>query len=189
MKAMVLTDLCSLEENTSPLKLMELPDPIAEAASLLCVGAIGYRSLRLSGLQDGQNIGLTGFGASGHLVLKMARHLHPRAKVFVFARSAAERAFSLELGAAWAGETAQEPPEKLDCVIDTTPAWQPVVEALKNLDSGGRLIINAIRKEERDKDSLLRIDYPRHLWLEKEIKHAPGPGLLRVAPGSICNCL
>lgn len=141
-----------------------------EAAPLLCAGAIGYRSLRLSGLQDGRNIGLTGFGASGHLVLKMVRHRYPRAKVYVFARSAEERAFSLELGAVWAGAAEEESPEKLDCIIDTTPAWGPVVEALKNLAAGGRLIINAIRKEERDKDALLRLDYPRHLWLEKEIK-------------------
>ncbi len=142
----------------------------SEAAPLLCAGAIGYRSLKLTGLKNGQNLGLTGFGASGHLVLKMVRHLYPRAKVFVFARSAKERSFSIELGAVWAGEVVEESPEKLDCIIDTTPAWKPVVEALKNLDSGGRLVINAIRKEERDKEYLLRLTYPTHLWLEKEIK-------------------
>lgn len=141
-----------------------------EAAPLLCAGAIGYRSLRLSGLKDGQSLGLTGFGASGHLVIKMVRHLFPSARVFVFARSAEERAFSLELGAVWAGEDVEESPEKLGCIIDTTPVWRPVVEALKNLDSGGRLVINAIRKEEVDKDYLLRLDYPAHLWMEKEIK-------------------
>lgn len=142
----------------------------SEAAPLLCAGAIGYRSLRLAGLKDGQSIGLTGFGASAHLVLKMVKFLHPSARVFVFARSAAERAFSLELGAVWAGETTEESPEKLGCIIDTTPAWEPVVAAMKNLEAGGRLVINAIRKEERDKDTLLRLDYPAHLWLEKEIK-------------------
>lgn len=124
----------------------------------------------MTGLKDGQNLGLTGFGASGHLVLKMVRHQFPKTQVFVFARSAEERAFSLELGAVWAGETAEQSPEKLHCIIDTTPAWAPVVEALKNLEAGGRLVINAIRKKERDKDALLRIDYPSHLWLEKEIK-------------------
>ncbi len=142
----------------------------SEAAPLLCAGAIGYRSLRLTGIKDGQNLGLTGFGASGHLVLKMVRHLYPRAKIFVFARSAKERAFSLELGAVWAGDVVEKSPEKLNCIIDTTPAWKPVVEALKNIDSGGRLVINAIRKEEMDKDYLLRLAYPTHLWLEKEIK-------------------
>ncbi len=142
----------------------------AEAAPLLCAGAIGYRSLRLTGLRDGQNLGLTGFGASGHLVLKMVRHRYPRASVFVFARSEGQRAFALELGAAWAGDTADSPPVELDAIIDTTPAWKPVVEALRNLAPGGRLVINAIRKEDADKEYLLRLDYPTHLWMEKEIK-------------------
>ncbi|TES93371.1 MAG: alcohol dehydrogenase [Desulfobacteraceae bacterium] len=142
----------------------------SQAAPLLCAGAIGYRSLRLTNIKDGQNLGLTGFGASAHLVLKMTRHKYPDSKVFVFARSAKERDFAGELGAVWAGDTEETSPEKLDCVIDTTPAWKPVVEALKNLKGGGRLVINAIRKEERDKDYLLKLDYPEHLWLEKEIK-------------------
>ncbi len=142
----------------------------AEAAPLLCAGAIGYRSLRLAHLRDGQNLGLTGFGASAHLVLTMVRHRFPRAKIFVFARNGRERAFARELGAAWTGATEEAPPEKLQAVIDTTPAWKPVVEALKNLAPGGRLVVNAIRKEERDKAELLRLDYPAHLWLEKEIK-------------------
>ena len=142
----------------------------AEAAPLLCAGAVGYRSLRLTGLKDGQNIGLTGFGASGHLVLKMVRYRYPNANVFVFARSAKQRTFARELGAVWAGDTAEVSPEKLNCIIDTTPVWKPIVEALENLAPGGRLVINAIRKEEVDKDYLLRIDYPIHLWLEKEIK-------------------
>jgi len=142
----------------------------AEAAPLLCAGAIGYRSLRLTDIQDGQNLGLVGFGASGHLVLKMALHCYPDVKIFVFARSARERAFGMELGAAWAGDIAEEPPEKLDCAIDTTPVWKPVVEALKHLAPDGRLVINAIRKEDMDKEALLRLDYPVHLWMEKEIK-------------------
>lgn len=142
----------------------------AEAAPLLCAGAIGYRSLRLTGLQDGQNLGLTGFGASAHLVLKMVRHRYPATRVFVFARAEAERAFARELGGAWAGDTSDEAPERLHSIIDTTPAWTPIVEALRNLEPGGRLVINAIRKEDRDKEALLRLDYPTHLWREKEIK-------------------
>ncbi len=142
----------------------------AEAAPLLCAGAIGYRSLRLTGLTDGENLGLTGFGASGHLVLKLVKHLYPSTKVFVFARNAEERAFSLELGAVWTGKIGEESPEKLHSVIDTTPAWKPVVEALRNLEPGGRLVVNAIRKEEMDKEYLLQLDYPTHLWMEKEIK-------------------
>lgn len=140
-----------------------------QAAPLLCAGAIGYRSLRLTGLKDGQRLGLTGFGASGHLVLKMVKHRFPGTDVFVFARSAEERAFASELGAVWTGETTEKAPYKLDAIIDTTPAWPPIVEALANLESGGRLVINAIRKES-DKSSLLDLDYPVHLWQEKEIK-------------------
>jgi len=142
----------------------------SEAAPLLCAGAIGYRSLRLTGLRDGQILGLTGFGASAHLVLKMARHRFPASKVVVFARSERERAFAQELGAAWAGDPSENSPEKLDCIIDTTPAWKPILEALKNLEPGGRLVINAIRKEEGDKEVLRCTDYPLHLWMEKEIK-------------------
>ncbi len=140
-----------------------------KAAPLLCAGAIGYRSLRLTGLQNGHRLGLTGFGASAHLVLKMAKHQYPNTEVFVFARNAAERIFALELGAVWAGDTKDQAPYKLDCIIDTTPTWGPVVDALANLDSGGRLVVNAIRKED-DKQSLLNLDYPLHLWQEKEIK-------------------
>ena len=149
-----------------------IPDVFSdvEAAPLLCAGAIGYRSLKLTGLKDGQTLGLTGFGASGHLVLKMVRHRYPNSRVFVFARSPKEREFARELGAVWAGATEEASPEKLDSIIDTTPAWKPVVEALGNLEPGGRLVINAIRKEEVDKEYLLRCDYPTHLWMEKEIK-------------------
>ena len=133
-------------------------------------GAIGYRSLRLTGLEDGQNLGLTGFGASAHLVLKMVRKRYPHSQVFVFARMDAERAFARELGATWVGDTSEESPERLHSIIDTTPAWTPIVRALENLEPGGRLVINAIRKEDGDKDVLLGLDYPRHLWSEKEIK-------------------
>jgi propanol-preferring alcohol dehydrogenase len=141
-----------------------------EAAPLLCAGAIGYRSLRLTDIVDGQTLGLTGFGASAHLVLMMARYKYPNSKVFVFARSQKEREFAQELGAAWSGDTADSCPQKLDAIIDTTPVWKPVVEALKNLAPGGRLVINAIRKEDVDKDYLLHLDYPTHIWEEKEIK-------------------
>jgi propanol-preferring alcohol dehydrogenase len=142
----------------------------SEAAPLLCAGAIGYRSLRLAGLRDGENIGLAGFGASGHLVMRMLRHLYPASRVFVFSRTESERRFAEDLGACWTGEPEEETPERLTAVIDTTPAWRPVVRSLRNLERGGRLVINAIRKEERDKEELLSLDYPRDLWMEKEIK-------------------
>jgi propanol-preferring alcohol dehydrogenase len=141
-----------------------------EAAPLLCAGAIGYRSLNLTGLRDGQRLGLTGFGASGHLVLLMARHKFPKTRVYVFARSGKEQQFARELGAVWTGAPDDKLPEKLDAVIDTTPVWKPMVEALHNLDAGGRLVVNAIRKENSDQDCLLNLDYPTHLWMEKEIK-------------------
>jgi propanol-preferring alcohol dehydrogenase len=142
----------------------------AEAAPLLCAGAIGYRSLRLTGLQDVQALGLTGFGASAHLVLQLARHAYPNSTVAVFSRSPAERQFALDLGADWAGEIGAAPPQPLDAIIDTTPAWRPVVAALAALAPGGRLVINAIRKQPGDQDELLRLDYSAHLWMEKEIK-------------------
>lgn len=142
----------------------------SQAAPLLCAGAVGYRSVSLTGLQNGQNIGLTGFGASGHIIIQVIKYKFPLTKIFVFARSENERAFAMELGACWAGDTTDNTPELLDSIIDTTPVWKTVVEALKNLKPGGRLVINAIRKEDVDKDYLLNIDYSRHLWMEKEIK-------------------
>jgi propanol-preferring alcohol dehydrogenase len=142
----------------------------AEAAPLLCAGAVGYRSLKLANINNGEVLGLTGFGGSGHLVLQLAKHLYPAGKVFVFARSEIERAFALELGADWSGDTSELPPEQPHAIIDTTPAWKPVLAALECLRPGGRLVINAIRKEASDQHLLADISYADHLWLEKEIK-------------------
>ncbi len=100
----------------------------------------------------------------------MAKYQFPQAKIFVFARSAQERSFAQQLGAIWAGDLEEEPPEKIDCAIDTTPSWRAVLAGLKHLQKGGRLIINAIRKEDKDRETLANIDYPAHLWHEKEIK-------------------
>jgi alcohol dehydrogenase, propanol-preferring len=141
-----------------------------EAAPLLCAGAIGYRALRLCELQNGQCLGLCGFGASGHLVLKMARHLYPASPVVVFARSREEQEFALQLGAAWAGAVTQTPDYLPDAIIDTTPVWAPLLEALRQLKPGGRMVINAIRKEVHDQQALLQLSYQHHLWMEKEIK-------------------
>jgi len=142
----------------------------SEAAPLLCAGAVGYRSLRMTNIESGQKLGLTGFGGSGHLVLKMLLAKLPDTEVYVFARNEEEREFARSQGAVWAGDTTEISPEKLDAVIDTTPAWKPVVEALGNLKRGGRLVINAIRKEESDIDYLLKLSYEKHIWMEKEIK-------------------
>lgn len=142
----------------------------AHAAPLLCAGAVGYRALRLTELKDGESLGLTGFGASNYLVLQAARQRYPHSGVYVFTRSAKERAFAKELGAEWAGDFDEEPPTRLGAVVDATPVWRPIVVALQNLERGGRLVVNAIRKEEADKAYLTKLDYPAHLWLEKEIK-------------------
>jgi propanol-preferring alcohol dehydrogenase len=142
----------------------------AEAAPLLCAGSVGYRSLTLANLTNGAALGLTGFGASAHIVLQLVRHLYPDSPVSVFARDPQARAFARELGADWAGDTTERPPQPLQAIIDTTPAWKPVVAALANLRPGGRLVINAIRKEDADKDELLALSYHEHLWMEKEIK-------------------
>jgi len=141
-----------------------------EAAPLFCAGAIGYRSLKLVNPENKHNIGLVGFGASGHLVLKMIRFLYPDSKVFVFSRTERERQLALNLGAYWADDIDSIPPFKLHVAIDTTPVWKPIIEVLKHLLPAGRLVINAIRKQDSDKEELLKLDYSRDLWLEKEIK-------------------
>lgn len=150
----------------------EIPSSIAdlEATPLLCAGAVGYRALTLCGLCDGESLGLTGFGASGHLVLQMARHLYPDSLLHVFARSPAERRFAASLGAHWTGDTRAVPDRPLDAIIDTTPAWLPVLAGLQALAPGGRLVINAIRKEAGDQKILGELDYDRHLWREKILR-------------------
>lgn len=169
-----------LDVNGGYAELMTVPETYAtpvpdaftdvEAAPLMCAGAVGYRSLRLTGIGNGEVLGLTGFGGSGHLVLQMARHLFPDSPIFVFARSERERRFALELGADWSGDTEERPPQAPQAIIDTTPAWKPVIAALGCLRPGGRLVINAIRKEDGDRALLAGLRYEDHLWLEKEIK-------------------
>jgi propanol-preferring alcohol dehydrogenase len=151
----------------------KIPDRFADlvkAAPLMCSGVIGYRSLELTGMKDGKTLGLYGFGAAHHLVIQMANFKFPNSKKFVISRNPQERELAKKLGADWVGDIEDKTPEKLDCAIDTTPVWKPTLYALENLEKGGRLIINLIRKEETDKDFLLKLDYPKHLWLEKEIK-------------------
>ena len=149
-----------------------IPDELsdAEAAPLLCAGAVGYRALILSGIDDGATLGLYGFGASNHLVLKTAKKKYPRLRIFVFSRNLKERTQALELGAAWSGAIQDEPPEPMTAAIDATPAWLPMIEAMRHLIPGGRLVVNAIRKEDVDKGELLKLDFSSSLWLEKELK-------------------
>ncbi len=139
-----------------------------EAAPLLCAGVIGYRALRLSGMEDNQVLGLYGFGASAHIVIQIAKYKFPNCRVFVFTRPGQREHQDLakRLGADWVGATGDIPPEKLNCAIDFTPVGVPVREALRVLEKGGRLVINAIRKE----TPIPELDYTQHLWHEKEIK-------------------
>ena len=151
----------------------KIPDGLADpvkAAPLMCSGVVGYRSLKLTGIANGQTLGLYGFGSAHHLVLQMAGYQFPDSKRFVVSRNPEERELAWRLGADWVGDFDEKPPQKIDCAIDSTPAWKPVIRALENLEKGGRLVINLIRKEESDRDFLLKLDYVKHLWLEKEIK-------------------
>jgi propanol-preferring alcohol dehydrogenase len=149
-----------------------IPEPLdsVHAAPMLCAGAIGSRSLDLAAIDNGQNLALTGFGASNHLVLDLAAALLPDSPVFVFARDPGQRAQALERGAHWAGDTHDSPPQAPDAIIDTTPVWDTVLAALTCLAPGGRLVINAIAKEPGDRNRLADLDYPTQLWKEKEIK-------------------
>src|SRR5205085_4855848 len=95
-----------------------IPDAFtdAEAAPLLCAGAIGWRSLRRANISNGETLGFAGFGASAHLVLQLARNLYPGSPIYVFARNREERAFAMELGATWAGDITDSPPSPMDAV-------------------------------------------------------------------------
>lgn len=138
----------------------------AQAAPLLCAGVIGYRTLRLAEITDGQTIGLFGFGACAHIVIQIIKYKFPNSKVFVFTKTAKHAELAKSLGAVWTGHSGYHPPAKLDKVLDFTPAGRCVRDALAVLDKGGRLVINAIRKE----TAVPELDYTEHLWLEKEIK-------------------
>jgi len=113
-----------------------------EAAPLLCAGVIGYRTFRLSGARPGARLGLFGFGASAHLVLQVARN--EGCEVFVFTREAHHRELAREMGAVWAGSTADDPGVPLDAAAIFAPAGEIVPLALERLDRGATLAVNAI---------------------------------------------
>lgn len=136
----------------------------AEAAPLLCAGAIGYRDLILSDVKKGQTLGLFGFGASAHIVIQVAKYWG--CEVFVFTRGEDHRKLAKKLGASWAGGPEDEPPRKLHCAIDFTPVGETVPHALKVLEKGGRLVLAVIRK----RNPIPPLDYARLLWDEKEMK-------------------
>ena len=114
----------------------------AEAAPLLCAGIIGYRSLRLSGIEPGGRLGLFGFGASAHLAIQVA--LDWRCEVFVFTRQEDHRQLALRMGAVWAGATEDDPGALLDAAVTFAPAGALVPAALSRLSRGGTLAVNAI---------------------------------------------
>jgi propanol-preferring alcohol dehydrogenase len=136
----------------------------SEAAPLLCAGAIGYRDLRLSGMKSGQTLGLFGFGASAHIVIQVAQY--QGYEVFVFTRSEEHRNLAKKLGASWTGKPEEDPPKKVHCAVDFTPAGETVPKALRVLEKGGRLVIAVIRK----RNPIPPMDYAQLLWEEKEIK-------------------
>lgn len=138
----------------------------SQAAPLLCAGVIGYRTFRLSEIKKGQTIGLYGFGASAHIVIQIIKHQFPDSQVFIFTKSGGHAELAKSLGATWTGLSGDVPPVKLDKIMDFTPVGEPVINALKILKRGGRLVINAIRKE----TPIPAFDYAEYLWLEKEIK-------------------
>ncbi|MHC4682387.1 MAG: zinc-dependent alcohol dehydrogenase family protein [Planctomycetota bacterium] len=117
----------------------------AQAAPLLCAGVIGYRTLRLAEIKDGQKIGLLGFGASAHIVIQIVKHRFPNSPVFVFTKMAEHAELARSLGAAWTGFSGEQPPEKPDKIMDFTPVGECVRDALA-------------------------LDYAQYLWLEREIK-------------------
>ena len=138
----------------------------SQAAPLLCAGVIGYRTLRLADITDGQKIGLFGFGASAHIVIQIIKYKFPNSPVFVFTKTEKHAELAKKLGAVWTGRSGDRPPDKLNKIMDFTPVGECVRDALGVLERGGRLIINAIRKE----TPVPPLDYTEYLWLEKEIK-------------------
>lgn len=122
----------------------ELPEALTdeEASPLLCAGIIGYRSLRLSGIRPGGNLGLYGFGASAHLAIQVARHWD--CEVYVFTRSVEHQQHALELDAKWVGQAQECPPVPMDAGITFAPAGWIIPLALQHLRPGGTLAINAI---------------------------------------------
>ncbi|HET9995262.1 MAG TPA: zinc-dependent alcohol dehydrogenase family protein [Candidatus Acidoferrum sp.] len=116
--------------------------PDEQAAPLLCAGIIGFRSLRLSGIKQGGRLGFYGFGAAAHVAIQVARHWN--VGVYASTRDARHQKLAMELGAAWAGGTFDEPPKKLDAAIVFAPAGEIVPAALKALKKGGVLVLGGI---------------------------------------------
>ncbi|MGH9641168.1 MAG: zinc-dependent alcohol dehydrogenase family protein [Terriglobales bacterium] len=137
-------------------------DPL-HAAPLLCAGIIGFRSLRVAGVSQGEKVGLFGFGASAHLAIEVLRAWH--CEVYVSTRGASHRKLAESLGAKWVGAETDKPPVELDRAITFAPAGDVVVAALASLRKGGVVAINAIHL-----DHMPEFDYDRLLWGERQIR-------------------
>lgn len=133
------------------------------AAPLLCAGVIGFRSLRVAGVQQGERVGLFGFGASAHLAIAV---LHAwKCEVYVSTRGESHRRLAESLGATWVGTETEKPPVELDRAITFAPAGDVVIAALASLRKGGVVAINAIHL-----DRMPQFDYDRLLWGERQIR-------------------
>jgi propanol-preferring alcohol dehydrogenase len=135
----------------------------AQAAPLLCAGIIGFRALRIAGVQPGERVGLYGFGASAHLALQVLRAWN--CEVYVATRGDSHRDFARELGAVWIGAATEKPPVLLDRAVTFAPAGDVVIAALSALRKGGVVSINAIHL-----DRMPAFDYDSLLWGERQIR-------------------
>ena len=133
------------------------------AAPLLCAGIIGFRSLRVAGVERGERVGLFGFGASAHLAIEV---LHAwNCKVYVSTRGSSHRQLAKSLGAEWVGAETDKPPVELDRAVTFAPSGDVVVAALASLRKGGVVAINAIHL-----DRIPQFDYDHLLWGERQIR-------------------
>src|SRR5579864_4105526 len=133
------------------------------AAPLLCAGIIGFRSLRVAGVETGERVGLFGFGASAHLAIAVLRAWN--CEVYVSTRGASHQKLAESLGATWVGSEVEKPPVELDRAITFAPSGDVVVAALASLRKGGVVAINAIHL-----DRIPEFDYDRLLWGERQIR-------------------
>jgi propanol-preferring alcohol dehydrogenase len=143
----------------------ELPAALSDAAAapLLCAGIIGFRSLRVAGVQSGDRVGLYGYGASAHLAMQV---LHAwNCKVYVATRGASHRELARAMGADWAGDALEHPPVPLDAAVTFAPSGDVVVAALGALRKGGVVAINAIHL-----DRIPQFDYDSLLWGERQLR-------------------
>lgn len=133
------------------------------AAPLLCAGIIGFRSLRVAGVEAGDRVGLFGFGASAHLVIAVLRSWN--CEVYVSTRGESHRKLAVSLGAKWVGAETEKPPVELDRAVTFAPSGDVVVAALATLRKGGVVAINAIHL-----DHIPEFDYDQLLWGERQIR-------------------